>query len=366
VNHPDYMLRALRLARRGRTSPNPMVGAVVVKDGVVVGEGYHPKAGEPHAEVFALRRAGESARGATMYVTLEPCCHQGRTPPCTRAIIEAGIAEVYAAMTDPDPRVSRGGLDELRAAGIAVHCPLLECEARTLNEAYIKHRTTGMPFVILKLAMSLDGKIATRTGDSKWITGERARAYAHRLRSRVDAILVGAGTARADNPRLTARVGKRTFYPTRVVLTESGGLPADLALFSGPGEAVVACPSDADSGSLAKLERAGARILTVGRTGERPSVAEVMKRLAEMEHLSVMIEGGGEIAAAALAEHVVDKVLFFHAPRIIGGRDAVGAVGGPGAETVESSISLDRVKVRRFGDDVAVEGYVRRPQTTDS
>lgn len=369
MNYVDYMKRALKLAARGRTSPNPMVGAVIVRDGEIVGEGYHPRAGEPHAEVFALRDAGDRARGATMYVTLEPCCHHGRTPPCTQAVIEAGVAEVYAAMADPDTRVACRGFDQLRAAGISVHYPLLEDEARALNEAYIKHRTTGMPLVTLKLAMSLDGRIATRTGDSKWITNERSRAYAHRVRSRMDAVVVGAGTARADDPRLTARVGRKTLYPTRVILTGSCHLPDDLAMLGQPGDTIVACADGADSDAVGKLQRAGARILRVGEAGGQPSVADLMEQLAEMGHLSVLIEGGSEIAAAAIAERVVDKVLFFYAPRIIGGRDSVCGIGGAGAETVASSIGLDRIKVRRFGEDVAIEGYVSRryaPEPTTS
>ena len=360
MTHSNYMKRALRLAARGRTSPNPMVGAVVVRDGEIVGEGYHRRAGQPHAEVLALRAAGDRARGATLYVSLEPCCHHGRTPPCTRAIIESGISDVYAAMTDPDPRVRGCGLEELRSAGINVHSPLCEEEARELNEAYVKHRTTGMPFVTLKLAMSLDGKIANRTGDSKWITNERSRAYVHRVRSRVDVIVVGAGTARADNPSLTARVGRRTFYPARVILTGSCDLPDDLAMLSQPGETIVACPLTRDKRAAGKLEMTAARILPVSESGGRPSVADLMRQLAKMGHLSVLIEGGGEIAAAALAECVVDKILFFYAPRIIGGREAVSAVGGVGADTVASSIGLERIKTRRFGDDMLIEAYVKR------
>lgn len=294
-----------------------------------------------------------------MYVTLEPCCHHGRTPPCTKAIIEAGVAEVYAAMTDPDPNVAGKGFEELRAAGIRVHHPLCEDEARQLNEAYIKHRTTGMPFVILKSAMSLDGKIATRTGDSKWITNERSRAYAHRIRSKVDAIVVGGGTARVDNPTLTARLGKKTYYPTRVVVTASGDLPEDMRLLGGPGESMIACSPDADIACLRKLEAAGARILTLSMLGSRPSIADLMRQLGEMGCMSVLIEGGGEIAASALAERVVDKVIYFYAPRLIGGRDAVSAVAGDGAADVASSIALDRIRVRRFGEDVAIECYVR-------
>jgi diaminohydroxyphosphoribosylaminopyrimidine deaminase/5-amino-6-(5-phosphoribosylamino)uracil reductase len=355
------MCRALALAKRGRTSPNPMVGAVIVKDGGVVGEGYHPKAGEPHAEVFALRDAGEQAAGATMYVTLEPCCHQGRTPACTRAIIKAGISRVYAAMTDPDPKVSFKGLDELRSAGIEVHSPLLEEKARALNEAYIKHRTTGMPFVVLKSAMSMDGKIATRTGDSRWITSERSRAYAHGIRSRVDAIIVGGGTARADDPALTARIGRKVYYPARVVVTGSGNLPPTLKLFSEPGESIVAAGPYADSASLKKLEAAGARIKTLNAPDGRPSLAGLLRELGDMGCLSVLIEGGGETAALAMEERLVDKVLYFYAPIIIGGRDSVDSVAGTGAESISSAVKLDRIRVRRFGDDIAVEGYLVYP-----
>ena len=355
------MRLALRLARRGRTSPNPMVGAVVVKEGAVIGEGFHPSAGEPHAEVFAIESAGQGAAGAAMYVTLEPCCHVGRTPPCTKAIIKAGIARVYAAMADPDPKVAGKGFARLRQAGIEVHCGLLEFEARALNEAYIKHRETGMPFVILKSAMSLDGKIASRTGDSKWITGEPSRAFGHRIRRDVDAIVVGGNTARIDDPRLTARVGSRTYYPTRVVVSVSGDLPANLVLIGQPGESIIAVPKRANSESLRKLEQAGARILFLKDYGDRASIADLMRQLGELGHLSVLIEGGGEVAACALEEKVVDKVVFFYAPRIIGGRGAVSAIGGLGAEDIASSITLERVNVRRFGGDIAVEGYVVYP-----
>lgn len=361
MNHTQYMKRALRLAKRGRTSPNPMVGAVIVKNGEVVGEGYHPRAGEPHAEVFALRQAGAEARGAVMYVTLEPCCHHGRTPPCANAVADSGIAEVHVAMVDPDPRVAGRGIDELRRVGVKVHYPLCEDEARELNEAYVKHRLTGMPFVILKSAMSLDGRIATRTGDSRWITSERSREYAHKLRSRVDAIVVGGGTARADNPRLTARLGRRVYYPARVVVTGSGDLPPNMAMLCEPGESFVACSGRASIESMRKLELAGARIIHLEDSAGWPSVSALMRRLGEMGFLSVLIEGGGEVAASALEERVVDKVLFFYAPRIIGGREAVSAVGGLGAENVASSVKLDHIRVRRFGDDIAVEGYVVYP-----
>jgi len=361
VNDVGYMRLALRLAKRGRTSPNPMVGAVVVKDGAIVGRGYHPRVGEPHAEVFALREAGERASGADLYVTLEPCCHTGRTPPCTDGIIEAGVARVFAAMADPDPKVSGQGFMRLREAGVVVESGLCEADAIALNEAYIKHRKTGTPLVILKSAMSLDGKIATNTGDSKWITGDLSRAYAHRIRRQVDAIVVGANTVRVDDPRLTARVGRREYYPIRVVVTGSGDIPADAKLFFESGDSVVAAMACANSQLLRKLEQAGARILTLEDRAGRPSIADLMRQLAGLGCLSVLIEGGSEIAASALEERVVDKVLFFYAPRIIGGCESVSAVGGAGSKCVASSISVERTRVRRFGDDIAVEGYVVYP-----
>lgn len=335
-----------------------MVGAVVVRDGRIVGEGYHRRAGEPHAEVVALQRAGRDSRGATLYVTLEPCCHSAQTPPCTNAIIDAGVMMVVAAMADPDRRVSGKGFKRLEEAGIEVRRGVCEEAARELNEAYVKHRTTGLPLVILKSAMSLDGKIATRTGESKWITGDRARAYAHRLRSRVDAILIGGRTARVDDPRLTARAGSHVRYPMRVILSRKAEIPEDLNVFREPGETVVACSEDADSERLRKLAEAGARILTLKEVSGRLPVRELMKRLGEMGVLSVLIEGGGETAAAALEEKVVDRIVYFYAPIVIGGKDAVSAVAGLGAADIGSAIRLSNVKTRRLGNDFVIEGRV--------
>ena len=292
-----------------------------------------------------------------MYVTLEPCCHHGRTPPCVDAIIESGISRVYAAMEDPDPKVASMGIEALRKAGIEVHVGVCEREARERNEAYIRHRTTGMPFVVLKSAMSLDGKIATRTGDSKWITNERSRAYAHRIRSRMDAILIGGATARTDNPSLTARLGSKVYYPTRVVLTRTGDLPTDMKLLGKIGETIIAVAAGASAGSLRKLKRAGARILTLESSTRGGAITDLMGQLAGLGCLSVLIEGGGEVAAAALEERVVDKVIYFYSPRIIGGRESINAVGGNGVAEVGSAISLDRMRVRRFGEDFAIEGY---------
>lgn len=362
MTHEDYMRRALRLAARGRTSPNPMVGAVVVKDGEIVGEGYHRRAGGPHAEVIALRKAGSNARGGVLYVTLEPCCHHGRTPPCTRAIIDAGVAEVYAAMLDPDPKVAGRGFDELARAGVRVHYPLLEKEAMKLNEAYIKHRTSGLPLVTLKSAMSLDGCIATAAGDSKWITGERSRLFAHRVRAKVDAIVVGAGTARLDNPQLTARVGKRVYYPKRVVVTKSGNLPSDLRIFNEPGECIVACPEGLCDAVINKPGGSAVEVVALPTVCGRVSMNALMRRLAEMGCLSVLIEGGAETAAAALEERVVDKVMFFYAPKIIGGRRATHAVGGVGVGSVDKAIRIRDMRIRRLGEDFLIEGYVDYPE----
>ena len=387
VEEAGFMRLALRLAAKGRTSPNPRVGAVVVQRGEVVGRGYHPQAGEPHAEVFALRDAGEAAKRADLYVTLEPCSHYGRTPPCCDAVIRAGIARVYVGMVDPDEKVAGRGIERLREAGIEVVCPVLENEVRGINEAYIKHRTTGMPLVILKSAMSLDGRIASRTGDSKWITGEKSRAYSHRLRAGVDAIIVGAGTARADNPSLTARVGKKTYYPRRVVVTRNGDLPDDLAMFRLPGETIVAVAKSAKRSALVKLEKAGARILRLmdadayfagacpevgadnGLRDKCPrsmgrgwlSIEELLRELAKMNVLSVLIEGGAGLAGRALDERVVDKAVFFYAPKIIGGSAAVGGIGGAGVELVSDCPKLADARIRRFGEDFAVEGTLEYP-----
>ncbi|MGQ9455154.1 MAG: bifunctional diaminohydroxyphosphoribosylaminopyrimidine deaminase/5-amino-6-(5-phosphoribosylamino)uracil reductase RibD [Armatimonadota bacterium] len=362
MSHEDYMRRALRLAARGRPSPNPMVGAVVVKDGKVVGEGYHRRAGEPHAEAVALQKASSSARGAVLYVTLEPCCHHGRTPPCTRSIIDAGVTEVYAAMLDPDPKVAGKGFDELVRAGVRVHYPLLESEARRLNEAYIKHRTTGLPLVTLKSAMSLDGCIATASGDSKWITSERSRLFAHRIRAKVDAIVIGAGTARLDNPQLTARVGERVYYPRRVVVTKSGNLPSDLKIFNEPGECIIACPGGFDDAVISELGRSAVQVMVLPIVCGRVSMHALMKRLGDMGCLSVLIEGGAETAAAALEERVVDRVMFFYSPKIIGGLRATHAVGGVGVGSVDAAIKIRDARMRRLGEDFLVEGCVEYPE----
>jgi len=360
-----YMQMALELARRaaGRTSPNPMVGAVLVRDGRVVGRGYHARAGTPHAEIHALREAGELAEGATLYVTLEPCCHYGRTGPCTEAIIEAGVARVVAAMTDPNPRVAGRGLERLRRAGVEVAVGVLEAEARRLNEVFIKYMTTGLPFVVLKAAMSLDGKIATRTGRSRWITGGEARARGHALRDRYDAILVGVNTVLADDPALTARLPDGAGRdPVRIILDSRARTPpgAKVIVQQSAAPTLVAVTPDAPADRVAALERAGASVLVVPGESPRVDLKALLIELARREITSVLVEGGGEVHASFLAGGLVDKVVWFIAPLIIGGREAPGPVGGEGPADLQEAVRLHEVTVTRCGGDYCLEGYVRR------
>lgn len=357
-----WMGRALRLASRGRgrTSPNPMVGAVVVRDGELAGEGYHRQVGGPHAEVWALRQAGERARGATLFVTLEPCCHRGRTPPCAEAIIAAGVRRVVAAMLDPDPRVAGRGLAQLRAAGVQVTMGVLEEAARQLNEGYLKRVATGLPFVTLKAAMSLDGKIATAGGESKWITGERARALGHRLRGRHDAIVVGVGTVLADDPELTVRLA-RGRSPRRVVVDSRGRTPPTARLLRADDRpAVIAVTEAAPSSRREALSAAGAEVWVAPAAGGRVHLGWVLRRLADEGANSALIEGGGTLGAAALAAGLVDRVYFFVAPLLIGGKEACTPLEGDGAACLAEAWRLQAVKVRRVGEDLLVMGDVVR------
>lgn len=357
------MQMALDLARRamGRTSPNPMVGAVVVKDGRVVGQGYHARAGTPHAEINALQEAGAQAAGATLYVTLEPCCHHGRTGPCTEAVLAAGVSRVVAAMTDPNPLVAGRGLERLREAGVEVTVGVMEEEARQLNEVFIKYITTRRPFVVLKAAMSLDGKIATRTGESRWITGREARLEVHRLRDRYDAILVGVNTVLLDNPSLTTRLpegeGKD---PVRIIVDSRARTPPQARVItqSSPAPTIIAVTPDAPEENLRRLEGAGAKILIVPGSGPRVDLAALMAELGRREITSVLIEGGAEIHASALEARIVDKVIWFIAPQIIGGRQAPGPVGGEGPARLAEAVELKEVSVDRYGPDICVQGYV--------
>lgn len=357
-----YMQIALDLAARarGRTSPNPMVGAVVVKGDRIIGQGYHARAGEPHAEVLALRAAGDAARGATLYVNLEPCCHYGRTGPCTELVVSAGIKRVVVAMKDPNPVVAGRGIEYLRRAGLAVTTGVLAAEAAGLNEVFVKYITTGMPFVVAKVAMSLDGKIAARSGRSRWITGPEARSYGHQLRDWYDAIMVGVGTVLADDPSLTTRLPAASGRdPVRIILDSTARTPLGaraLGLHS-TARAIIATTMRASPEKLAVLRQAGAQTLVAG-DGPRVDLIGLMKELSRQGITSVLIEGGAEVHGSALAAGIVDKVAWFIAPCIIGGRTAPGPVGGAGADEPDQAVFLERVTVKRFGVDLCVEGYI--------
>jgi diaminohydroxyphosphoribosylaminopyrimidine deaminase/5-amino-6-(5-phosphoribosylamino)uracil reductase len=357
-----YMRLCLSLAGRARglTSPNPMVGAVIVKHGAVIGRGYHTRAGAPHAEIEALRRAGNHARDAVLYVNLEPCCHFGKTPPCTEAVIRAGIRRVVLAMPDPNPLVSGEGIRRLRQAGISVEQGLLAGEAAALNQVFIKYITKKRPFVVLKTAMSLDGKIATHTGESRWITGDKARAYAHTLRLHHDAVMVGIGTVLKDDPELSYRGrAHRDKQPIRIVVDSTGKIPVQSRLLQNTKtmRTIVAVTGKAIAPKLKKLTNLGAEVLPVRADGERVDPDDLLGKLGSMGITSVLVEGGGELNASLIRAGQVDKLLIFIAPMIIGGREAVPFVGGRGIEHIRGAYLCTQPLVRRFGRDILLETY---------
>jgi diaminohydroxyphosphoribosylaminopyrimidine deaminase/5-amino-6-(5-phosphoribosylamino)uracil reductase len=360
-----YMRRALRLAARalGRTSPNPVVGALIVKDGRVLATGYHHRAGLDHAEVDALRKLDFQAPGATLYVTLEPCDHFGRTPPCTRAILASGIARVVAGMRDPHAIVDGRGLKRLRRAGIEVEVGVLEDECRRQNEFFVCAQQRRRPFVTLKSAITLDGRIATASGDSRWVTGEAARAAGHALRDIHDVILVGARTVRLDDPQLTTRLARgRGRDPLRVVLDGRLTMPPTARMLHSGSLAgtIVACAAGAPAVRRRRLERAGAEVWELPGGPGRVDPAALLRALLEREVLSVLIEGGGETAAAFLERDLVDKVVAFVAPKLLGGRDALPMIGGRGAARMADARRLVDVDYRRLGDEIMITGYVHR------
>ncbi|MCA1960990.1 MAG: bifunctional diaminohydroxyphosphoribosylaminopyrimidine deaminase/5-amino-6-(5-phosphoribosylamino)uracil reductase RibD [Desulfomonile sp.] len=364
------MARALRLARRGlgKTDPNPVVGALVVKDGKVVGQGYHKAAGQPHAEIEAIREAGALARDADLFVTLEPCNHHGRTPPCTQAILGAGIKRVWYGTEDPNPDVPGRGADTLRGAGIEVIGPVMEADCRIVNEVYLTHITLRRPFVYLKLAMSLDGKIATRTGMSKWITSEASRMKVHNLRNRVSSLMVGVGTILADDPLLTTRLkGKRGRDPIRVIVDSNLRTPINAAIFNSDSNAsvLIGCRKNPPSARVKALERRGARVIPCGE-GPHVDLEDLLRRLYELGITSLLIEGGAGLAWGALQARVVDRGLFFYAPIIIGGSEAQSGVGGRGIATLDEAPRLVDVTSSRCGPDILVSGRVAYPEVRDN
>jgi diaminohydroxyphosphoribosylaminopyrimidine deaminase/5-amino-6-(5-phosphoribosylamino)uracil reductase len=356
----DYMQRALNLARQaeGRTSPNPIVGAVIVKDGKVIGEGYHHHAGGAHAEVYALKEAGNEARGATVYVTLEPCSHYGKTPPCANTLIKAGIKRVVIAMEDPNPQVAGSGIRLLNQAGIETEVGILEDEARRANEIFIKYITTNKPFVILKNAMTLDGKVATKTGDSKWISGTESRQLVHQLRDKVDGILVGIGTVLADNPRLTTRLPQGGQDPTRIVLDSRLriSLNADIINQESDAKTIIATLKSSSQEKKKMLIEKGVEIIEAG-AGNNIDLNLLLDSLAEREITSLLVEGGSQVSSSFLEEGLVDKLYYFIAPKIIGGSDAISVVCGEGVCQISEGIKVVNKEVTLVGEDILVVGY---------
>lgn len=360
-----FMKIALALAARGKgsTSPNPMVGAVVVKDGKIVGRGWHEKVGGPHAEVNAIDDAGDAAAGSTLYVTLEPCNHQGRTPPCTQKILAANIRHVVMAMTDPNPDVSGGGAAFLTQNGITVESGICEAEARRLNESFIKYAAVKRPFVLLKCAATLDGRIATRTGDSKWVTGPSSRKYVHELRHASDAILVGVNTVKADNPSLTTRLDdKKGKDPIRIVLDTRLSIPEDSKLLRIPAgsDTLIITGNSRPSPKRDAIENLRVKVIDALLNADgRIDLDALMDQLGQMGITSLLIEGGAQVAASALRAGIVDKINFFYAPKILAADDGIPMCRGTGPELMADSIPVKDIRVRQFDDDVMIEGYLR-------
>ena len=362
----EYMRRALELARKGEghTSPNPMVGCVVVKDGRIISEGYHEKYGEFHAERNALTRCTEDTAGADLYVTLEPCCHQGKTPPCTDIIIEKKIARVFVGSMDSNPLVAGKGVQILRNHGIYVETGILDAECRKLNEVFYHYIATKTPFVVMKYAMTLDGKIACATGDSKWVTGEIARTQVHRMRGRYRGIMVGIGTVLADDPMLNCRV-EGGMDPVRIICDSNLRIPTESQIVKTASdiETIVACSQEAleserKQEKIRRLKEAGIQIIgTEGAHGV--NLVELMKKLGGQNIDSILLEGGGTLNASALEDGIVNKVYAYIAGKLIGGMDARSPVEGMGIDRMADAITLQNVEIEKLGDDFCIVGYVK-------
>lgn len=365
------MKQALSLANLalGQVSPNPAVGAVVVKDGEVVGQGYTQPPGSAHAEVMALKQAGKKARGSSLYVTLEPCSYYGRTPPCTKAIIDAGISEVHMAMLDPNPLVCGNGESELEREDIRTYVGEHEEEARQINESYIKYITTGIPFVTVKFAVSMDGKIATENGDSKWISSDEARNFGHYLRYTADAIMAGANTVITDDPHLTCRYagkgGKAKKQPLRVIVDGKGRTPVVAQIFKEPGSVLIAIDEKIDGEKKKSYVEAGAEVLELPSEEGMVDLTILLRSLGEREITNVLVEGGGILLGSLFDQGLVDKVIAIIAPMIIGGGGAKTPVAGKGVDRVIDAIRLERVSVEKYGVDLMIAGYVTTKKESD-
>ncbi|PUU88556.1 MAG: diaminohydroxyphosphoribosylaminopyrimidine deaminase / 5-amino-6-(5-phosphoribosylamino)uracil reductase [Halanaerobium sp.] len=377
IDDQKYMARALNLARRGEgsTSPNPMVGAVVVKDGEIIGEGYHQQYGGPHAEVFALEAAGEAARGAEIYVTLEPCSHYGKTPPCAQKVIDSGIKRAVIAMVDPNPEVAGRGIEMLKEAGIEVEVGLFQEKAEVLNEIFLKYIQSEYPFVYLKKAQTLDGYIATSTGDSKWITNSKARLEGHKLRHRVDAIMVGIGTVLADDPSLTARLeDKNGIDPLRIILDPLLDIPLDAKIINQQSEAetLIICADDFPparaSTILTKkkklMEKEQVQLLSFkAENDDYFELREILKTLHQRKISSLLVEGGARLSHTFLQEDLVDKFYYFIAPKIYGGSDGIASFCGSGPKMMSAAVELKITEQKNLGDNILLIGERKNTQS---
>lgn len=357
------MRMALRFAKKGlgRTSPNPAVGAVIVRNGQIVASGYHKRAGGLHAEVDALGKIGGTAKmGDALYVTLEPCHHFGKTPPCTEAILKSGLRRLIVGMRDPNPKVSGGGCEFLAEKGVEVRVGVLESECRDLNEAYLKFITTGRPFVVAKSALTLDGWTATSRGHSQWITNERSRAFVHRLRDRLDGVMVGIGTVLADDPMLTARLGSRRGRdPIRIIVDPHLRIPHNARVLNpdSPAKTLIAVSGDLPAESLKRVQKTGVSILACPTKKSWIDLDALMHMLGDTNITSLLVEGGSAILGSMIRERLIDKFHIFKAPKILGGGDGMPMASGPGATHMDRSLRLRDMKVRRFGDDILISGY---------
>ena len=355
ISHKKYMEMTVKLAEKGRglTSPNPMVGCIIIKRGRIVGKGFHKKAGTEHAEVLAINDAGKKVMNSTMYVNLEPCSHWGRTPPCTERIVEAGVREVIIGVKDPNPLVD--GFKELKARGLKTKIGILEKEAKKLNEIYMKYIKTKRPFAIIKVAMSLDGRIATKTGDSKYITSREARKYVHQLRTEIDAVMVGVNTVLRDNPELTPRLFKGK-DPMKIVVDSNLKISKNCNLMKNPAKLIIATTKKAPKNDIKKLQQKGVNVIITKLKKGLVDLQDLMKQLGKHEITSVMIEGGSELNSSAIKEGIVDKVLIFAAPKIIG--NGLGAIGNLGINKIDKAINLKNTITKKIGQDLLIEGYL--------
>lgn len=361
--HEHFMKRALKIAEKGwgKTNPNPLVGAVIVKDNEIIAEGFHEALGCAHAEVAALKSACADVRGSTLYVNLEPCSHYGRTPPCAKTIIDSGIKNVVVGMVDPNPKVSGNGIKMLKDADINVTVGVMQSEAEKLNEIFINYITRHKPFVIMKAAMTLDGKIASVAGDSKWVSNEFSRNYVHLIRDRVSSIMVGINTVVKDNPSLTARLeSKECTDPVRIIVDSKGRIPLDSNVIQAKSKAetIIATMDFIDKEKERQLQENNVRIIKTAGSEGNVDLRELMDELYKLEIDSVLLEGGGTLNYSALEAGIVNKVMFFISPKIIGGKNAISPVEGAGIHLMKDAFKIKDINLTKFNDDILIEGYI--------